>query len=55
MSLEPDKAYAEIFGIEASQKPTMKRVDSGDPSKSWLVIKLCVEDGRRRTARRECR
>lgn len=40
MSLEPDKAYAQIVDVAASQKPAMKRVVPGDPANSWLVIKL---------------
>jgi hypothetical protein len=43
MSLEPDKAYAQIVNVESSQRPTMKRVLPGDPANSWLVIKLRAE------------
>lgn len=40
MSMEADKVYADIVGVDSSQKPSMKRVAPGDPANSYLIIKM---------------
>jgi hypothetical protein len=40
MSLEADKAYGELVGVDSSQDPKLKRVAPGDPMNSYVLIKL---------------
>jgi hypothetical protein len=40
MTLEAPKAYASLVNARASQMPTLMRVAPGDPSKSYLIMKL---------------
>jgi hypothetical protein len=40
MTLEPDKAYKALVGAASTQVPGMRRVEPGDPSRSYLLFKL---------------
>lgn len=40
MSLETGKAYAALVGVQSGQCASLKRVEAGDASKSYLIQKL---------------
>jgi hypothetical protein len=40
MSLEPEVAYAQLVNAPSSQEPSLMRVKPGDPTNSYVLVKL---------------
>lgn len=40
VSLDPGAGWAQMVGVPASQLPSVKLVEPGDPERSYLVLKL---------------
>lgn len=40
LSLDPGAGWAQLVGVPASQLPSMKLVEPGDPERSYLVLKV---------------
>lgn len=40
MSLEPGESYRNLVGVPSTQVPSLRRVEPGDPARSYLMLKL---------------
>src|SRR5262249_16215504 len=40
LSLQPDRAFAQLVGIDSYTEPSWKRVVPGDPEHSYIMVKL---------------